>query len=670
MKNKKIGLQIIGLLGMLLLPIIIFNNSYAEHTISVSTSGVGTMLASSAEDGISIIETDLNVMTTCKFGYNLSLSSTVSDNNIYLDGDSDYNEPGKYFAPSDGVTSLVSADNTWGYYFATDDIPDKNSVFSAVPVLGNSVVLRTPAETASTSAIDDSFSMYYGVKVASGLATGYYSMINDEDGESGKIVYYATLSEDCFRYTVNYDPTGTNLGFSVTGTGTVSDQYIAEGATDNLTTSVYGNPVIDDMTYYFMGWNTAQDGSGTSYASGQAVTDIALAGESITLYAQWNDCPGEKVCYYKNNDNASGSMGFQDTTSDSSVTLIAPNYSLPNHGFVGWSEDKDAATKLSNGDTVTIYGPNQTITTGDLSEIGLRLYAVWLESQETMQEWGGCDELEIGDVVALQDARDDNAYAVAKLADERCWMIENLRLESENSIGEKAILSQGYDESFIGLASSENNNFSDSAIANSLYSTNGITEKSITGDYVGNRFPRYNNSNMLFIDDKPNSGTMNIYNYGNYYTWSAVIANTKSYYNRNTIVDEYSICPKGWKIPRGGDKTIESYNDYWALIVDGINSGIKPNNYNSFTRSYYLGSVEGYRISELLRSFPNNMVSSGYYSNTSMLNRGSIGGYWTSVTSINNSAYVLNLEFDRVDPGTSFSPKYRGNSVRCLLDDD
>ncbi|MBR2994933.1 InlB B-repeat-containing protein [Candidatus Saccharibacteria bacterium] len=646
----------------------LFNNSYAEHTINLSTSGIGTVLASAADDGVSIVETDLNVVTTCKAGYNLSLSSTVADNNLYLDGNPDYNEPGTYFAPSDGATSLILADNTWGYYFAANDTPNKTSVFQAVPVLGSSVTLRTPAETASTTAINDSFSMYYGVKVTSDIATGYYSMINDEEDEIGKIVYYATLSEDCFRYTVKYDPTGTNLGVSVTGTGTVADQLIAEGATDNLTTSVYDNPTIDDTTYYFLGWNTAQDGSGTNYTSGQSVTDLAVAGESITLYAQWNDCPSENICYYKNNENANGSMGFQSVASGSSVTLLAPNFSLANHGFAGWSEDENAAGKLVDGETVTIYGPNQTITAGDLSIIGLRLYAVWLEPSETLQEWDGCSELEIGDVIALQDARDDNAYAVAKLDDGHCWMIENLRLESDDSTGEKVALSQGYDESFVGLANAEYGNFSDSSSSNSLYNTNGSIGKVVYGDYIGSRFPRYNNSNTLFSAEKPSSSNVGIYGYGNYYTWTATVANTTVSSSMNTVVDSTSICPTGWRVPMGGNKDLEANNDYWALIVNGVNRGVKPKNYSSFARPYYYGDTEGVAISESLRQFPNNLLLSGYYSNNSEVNNGVLGGYWSSVTSANNGAYLFSIRNNRIDPGTDFSNKYYGYSVRCIYE--
>ena len=41
--------------------------------------------------------------------------------------------------------------------------------------------------------------------------------------------------------------------------------------------------------YTFMGWNTASDGSGTSYAAGDTYT--LPASDSETLYAQWQPIP-------------------------------------------------------------------------------------------------------------------------------------------------------------------------------------------------------------------------------------------------------------------------------------------------------------------------------------------------------------------------------------------
>lgn len=39
----------------------------------------------------------------------------------------------------------------------------------------------------------------------------------------------------------------------------------------------------------FVGWNTAADGSGTPYADGATVNNLANVGENVTLYAQWED---------------------------------------------------------------------------------------------------------------------------------------------------------------------------------------------------------------------------------------------------------------------------------------------------------------------------------------------------------------------------------------------
>ena len=669
-KQKKLLSALFVIVSSILALVVSPKDSYAEHTLSLSASSAQVIDASSSGTGTSISESEISVTTTCQAGYNLALSTSVDDNNLYLNGDTNNYATGNYFSPSDGIASLVSADNTWGYYLPDlgGETPNAESIFSAVPVLSHPVTLKTPAQTASDSEINDTFSIYYGVKVSGNLSAGTYTMAKDTNEATGALVYYATLSEDCFRYTIKYSPTGTNTGSSVTGAGVIEDQYVAEGVEGAITSEVYGNPTIDGVTYYFTGWNTAQDGTGVRYTSGQSFIDLATPGTTIILYAQWTDCPSDHVCYNKNHSDAIGTMGQQESASVASITLMAPNFSLPGYGFVGWSEDPEAAAKLVNDETVIIYGPNETLTTGDLSADGLRLYAVWLEATESLQEWSNCGSLEVGDVIALQDARDTNAYSVAKLADGNCWMIENLRLESENSLGDKAMLAQAYNESFTGLANPEDSNFSESSTANSLYSTNGTTENRIGGDYLGHRFPRYNNNNTVLGSDTPTEGNTNLYYYGNYYTWSAAIADTTSYFAQNTMVDTTSICPKGWRIPRGGDKTIEATNDFWALIVDGINNGVKPSNYNSFSRSYYNGSTEGRRISELLKSFPNNFTLSGYYSGSSAVNRNSMDGYWTSVTSTNNGAYTLSIESERVDPGTSFAPKYRGNSIRCLYD--
>lgn len=76
------------------------------------------------------------------------------------------------------------------------------------------------------------------------------------------------------KYTVIFDANG--------GTGSMANQeiYCGHEAALNLNSYTYTD-------YVFDGWNTAANGSGTSYADGQHVTDLAAANSSIRLYAQW-----------------------------------------------------------------------------------------------------------------------------------------------------------------------------------------------------------------------------------------------------------------------------------------------------------------------------------------------------------------------------------------------
>lgn len=72
-------------------------------------------------------------------------------------------------------------------------------------------------------------------------------------------------------YTVTYNTNG--------GTGTFNNQTKYHGINLTLYTT---EPTRTD--YEFTGWNTQQDGNGTSYSAGATYTGNA----SITLYAQWN----------------------------------------------------------------------------------------------------------------------------------------------------------------------------------------------------------------------------------------------------------------------------------------------------------------------------------------------------------------------------------------------
>ena len=264
------------------------NNAYADFTISMTSSGAQSMDVSAGGNGTAISADNITVATNCRAGYNFSMATSVSNNNLYLNGDISNNASGTYFSPVDGTSALSSTNNKnkWGYYYNSSTpatAPNASSVFTAMPVISSPTTIITPISSATD--INDSFNIYYGVAVSSNLIPGTYKMIPDTNNSNndGTIVYYLTLAEACMPYLVQFNPTSTAGGTTLSGTGTMGSQTIPVGTPTNLNINTFTAP----SGYEFDGWNTAQDGTGTSYTDGQSVTDLTTGGGSITLYAQW-----------------------------------------------------------------------------------------------------------------------------------------------------------------------------------------------------------------------------------------------------------------------------------------------------------------------------------------------------------------------------------------------
>ncbi|MBQ1298387.1 hypothetical protein IIY24_00915 [Candidatus Saccharibacteria bacterium] len=428
------------------------------------------------------------------------------------------------------------------------------------------------------------------------------------------------------------------------------------------------------------------------YASGTQLADTYNGKVKYTLVHPYDaGAPPQPVVtnsgYISYNPNASGvtdSMGDQSISStDASAKLWATNFRRQGYGFAGWSDQFDYDLNSSNN-TGHIYGPNETITftagqySGD--NPGLSLYAVWVKSAGNLQGWTGCSSLEPGKVTALTDTRDNDTYAVAKLSDGKCWMIENLRLDTANSLDKTKSSTGNYGGKFSGLADPEMNSLNGTTpvVANSRYKSDGSGDEYDTtlgtltdiGTEISPayRMPRYRNDNTSTDSNlSPNinvanmtSIDQNIYSYGNYYSWHAAIADTTPYTQNNTNVNT-SLCPLGWRLPKGGNKSNEANNEIWGLVVNGINGGTKPANYSS-QNPYYTGVAEAGPVDEKIRTWPNNFVHSGFTGS----NRGARGYYWSSATYDGSGAYTLRFYNSTVYPGTYFNNKYGGSTIRCV----
>ena len=435
-----------------------------------------------------------------------------------------------------------------------------------------------------------------------------------------------------------------------------------------------------------------------AYIASNQPADTYIGQVKYTMVHPYGEQPAQpqssasgKICYYANTATAEGTMGCQNIAS--TVTLLASNFSRQGYGFAGWSDKFDYITNPE----AHFYGPQEQLSIPDTSIYtgegkGLSLYAVWVKSVGSLQDASKVSQLcgagqgsltaaptdgtaNLTSVSALTDQRDNETYAIARLSDDNCWMIENLRLEAEDTrTPEKQALAQGYGGSttygdFTGLADAEPAWANNITTANSLYysgTQDGTASIDIgTGSNPAYRFPRYNhdNTNARATNPAPTSNSSAMYSYGNYYTWPAAIANTTAYATNNQSVENTSICPSGWHLPKGGRKANVAVSVFWKLSRTII--GADPTNFaNDYF--YYIGTPEGTDASNKMRAYPNNFVYSGYVSGGSVDYRGSNGVFWSSTANSSDYAYNLYLSSYNVDPGTDDSRKYYGGTVRCV----
>jgi uncharacterized repeat protein (TIGR02543 family) len=162
------------------------------------------------------------------------------------------------------------------------------------------------------------------------------------------------------QWTVNPTYTVTYNGNGSTGGTVPTDSNPYE---QSATVTVLGNTgSLLKTGSTFAGWNTAADGSGTSYAAGAT---FSMAAANVTLYAQWTANPTYTVTY-----NGNGSTGGTVPTDSNpyeqsaTVTILGNTGSLVKTGntFAGWNTSADGSgTSYAAGATFTVAAANVTL---------------------------------------------------------------------------------------------------------------------------------------------------------------------------------------------------------------------------------------------------------------------------------------------------------------------
>ena len=285
---------------------------------------------------------------------------------------------------------------------------------------------------------------------------------------------------------------------------------------------------------------------------------------------------------------------------------------------------KSSATQPSGAYTnvinfIAITKPTPVTLADAYASEGKELYHGYYKMQDMTHTI--CEEVEdIGTQLQVIDIRDDKVYWVSKLADNNCWMTQNLDLD---------LTSDPNADSYIALTS-ENTDLTDTIAYNNLNSTTWAdsTTHPYSYDYLDS------NGNPVYPDSNVSQQTAGNHGLsGNYYNWPAAIASNDNIGTSSNFSN--SVCPSNWRLPYRYDS-----NDFTSLFEAYSNKIAKMSqNPLWFIRS---GMVDGGAISLSGR-----------------------GGYsWTATWYNSSSAFSLFFDGYGFYPA-NFSMSY-GYPIRCL----
>ena len=265
-----------------------------------------------------------------------------------------------------------------------------------------------------------------------------------------------------------------------------------------------------------------------------------------------------------------------------------------------------------------------------------------------MQTFGELDELNLasvkgsmimGTTYTLKDARDEQEYTVAKLADGKIWMTKNLNLAGGTTLSPD---DTDFESSYTlpttnGWTTTDNN----SKLIMPTSSTSGFSTNNYAYLYNSNSTTCANNSPCY-----------------SYYSWDTATLGSGRSISANYTDTPYSICPKGWKLPTSRNTSAANWqtsSDFYKLAHQyGLDSTTSAAEYDN-----------GFYTLSGPNTTPNFLVA-GAYSNTSFFDGGVVGYYW-SATSGNDNDYARYMYFRYSGLDTSYNNyRHYGFSVRCL----
>ena len=354
-------------------------------------------------------------------------------------------------------------------------------------------------------------------------------------------------------------------------------------------------------------------------------------------------------------DNVVTDMPVDSSDKTLNSTIPLPNITPKRTGykFLGWCNSIPTTTNGTDSCTGTIYNPNGdgTNLTYTLDQTGgpntLSLTAMWKElcpGYTKMQDMTTASAAallpNVGSTAIVCDTRDEQTYTIAKLKDNKYWMVENLNLA-----GNTALSANDTD-----VTSEYISSFSTSNNLTKEVNTIKLPASSTSGFESGNYSYVYNSGNKTNNCAKPGCYS--------YYSWDAATLGSGRTISTEDTDAPYSICPKGWRLPTSGSDLNNGWKrgNFYALATA---YGANLENYSKqYSATFYNNAGPG--------TTPNFLLA-GYYDYGLFFNGGSDGCYWsTTSASDTNIARYLYFTSSSVN-SADYVSRRNGFSVRCLL---
>ncbi len=433
-------------------------------------------------------------------------------------------------------------------------------------------------------------------------------------------------------YTVTYNKNTSDTVSNMPSEQTGSANFVNPITISNNTPTRSG--------YAFLGWCTTQPTtsnntdscSGTTYAPGSQLTPT---GSTITLYAMWT---AKYTVTLALTGNATG-VTINSTNYTTSVDLTAGTYTISGsyasgYEFSSWSTSGSisVASTSSASTTLTVSGAGTLTLSGKESFPSLAMQNVTPATCPTT-------------ATRVYDNRDNSIYTIQKLADNRCWLLDNLALDLTNATV-KANLS------------STNTNASNTTL-NYLKNGGGTTSDKYAITGVTNWTSSYSYSDPLIavsgssdIGDWTKNTTVSLAmgqsgtgKIGVYYNFCAASAGSYCYGNGTsygTSSDDATedICPAGWRMPTSGVN-----GEYGALLTAYSND-----------RAAFVNALR----TPLSGSFNNGQAS--------LQSPASYGYFWSSTRVDDDRMRRLSVDASStLDTSSAIFRRY-GYPIRCILD--